>query len=53
MALWLCYRLYDVPDSELIKHWGKTYRFIKEAKLVVLEQLHVACMYMYMYWYAA
>ncbi|CAI8027090.1 Protein phosphatase Slingshot homolog 2 [Geodia barretti] len=25
-------RLYDVPDSELIKHWEKTYRFIKEAK---------------------
>ena len=27
-------RLYDVPDSELIKHWEKTYRFIKEAKYV-------------------
>ena len=25
-------RLYDVPDSELIKHWDKSYRFIKEAK---------------------
>ncbi len=25
-------RLYDVPGSELMKHWDKTFRFIKEAK---------------------
>ena len=44
-------RLYDVPDSELIKHWGKTYRFIKEAKyvhtstLVELRTVHVQHVY--------
>ena len=27
-------RLYDVPESELLKHWNKTYKFIKEAKYV-------------------
>lgn len=26
------YRLYDMPSSELMKHWDKTYTFIKEAK---------------------
>jgi len=25
-------RLYDLPSSELMKHWDKTYNFIKEAK---------------------
>ena len=30
------HRLYDVPDSELIKHWEKTYKFIKEAKYVLI-----------------
>ena len=25
-------RLYDMPSSELMKHWDKTYAFIKEAK---------------------
>eukprot|EP00731_Ephydatia_muelleri_P035464 Em0126g7a len=25
-------RLYDLPDSELMKHWDKTYQFIKTAK---------------------
>ena len=30
-------RLYDVPDSDLIKHWEKTYRFIKEAKYVHID----------------
>lgn len=25
-------RLYDVPQSELMKYWENTYRFIKEAK---------------------
>ena len=41
-------RLYDVPDSELIKHWGKTYRFIKEAKYVhtsKLRTVHVQHVY--------
>ena len=25
-------RLYDIPQSELMKYWENTYRFIKEAK---------------------
>jgi hypothetical protein len=25
-------RLYDLPNSELMKHWDKTYTFLKEAK---------------------
>ena len=41
----VCCRLYDVPDSELIKHWGKTYRFIKEAKYVVIHVLTTTSYY--------
>ena len=26
------HRLYDLPNSELMKHWDKTYTFLKEAK---------------------
>lgn len=26
------YRLYDLPNSELMKYWDKTYTFLKEAK---------------------
>ena len=25
-------RVYDVPESELLKHWDDTYKFIKEVK---------------------
>lgn len=25
-------RLYDVPQSELLKHWNNTYKFINKAK---------------------
>ena len=25
-------RLYDVPQSELLKHWDNTYKFIKRAE---------------------
>lgn len=30
--MYKCIRLYDVPESELLKHWDDTYKFIKEAK---------------------
>eukprot|EP00731_Ephydatia_muelleri_P035468 Em0126g11a len=30
-------RLYDLPDSELMKHWDKTYQFIKTAKVVAYK----------------
>ena len=29
-CLW--YRVYDLPESELLKHWDDTYKFIKEVK---------------------
>ena len=29
-------RLYDLDSSELMKHWHKTYKFIKRAKYVIL-----------------
>jgi hypothetical protein len=32
MVYLFLYRLYDIPSSELMKHWDKTYAFIKEAK---------------------
>lgn len=29
-------RLYDLDSSELMKHWHKTYKFIKRAKYVIV-----------------
>ena len=31
-------RLYDVPQSELLKHWDNTYKFIKRAEWVSPQQ---------------
>ena len=41
MSLVTVCRLYDIPDSDLIKHWEKTYKFIKEAKYVQLTSSSV------------